>query len=404
MLKINNENRFYYLVMFFAFILPLSRAAISFFVILLPILWVMEGNFKEKYHQIIRSKLLVAILLYLAFNLISILWSSNFYESLKVIRYSAYWFTLFVIATKIKKEQVNSIISAFLMGMFLSEIIAYGVFFELWNFKDATVENPSPFMFWIDYSVYMAFTSILLLNRILSKNYSLKQKIIFSFFFLTVTGNLFLAIGRTGQVAFIVAMFVLMIVHFRFTLKSLFLSIGMLSIIFFSAYNLSDSFKVRSEAGLSDIKNISNMNLNGSWGIRIAYWIVSYNIVKDEPILGVGVGDYSDEIRKELAQNNYNYLSNETKAFMGSFHPHNQYLMVALQMGLVGLLLLLYIIYQIIILKIEDREIKELSLLFTTIFFVSCFAEPLFYKQFTLVLFLFFIGLFAVADESHSKF
>jgi len=385
----------------FAFILPLSRAGISFFVIILPILWLIEGDFKRKFEQIKSNKLLVAISAYLLFSIISALWSSNIEQTLNVLRLNSYWLLLFVIATKVKREQIGTIISSFLAGMFVSEIIAYGVFFELWTFRDATVQNPSPFMFWIDYSVFMAFTSILLLNRILSKNYNLKEKILFSLFFISVTGNLFLAIGRTGQVAFIVAIFVLMVIHYRFSIKSLLFSLVFLSAIFTTAYQLSDTFKQRSHSAINDINNIKNMNLNGSWGIRVAYWITTFDIVKDNPIIGIGLGDFKDETAKITQTNNYEFLTKKTKAFMADNDPHNQYLLVLLQMGIIGICLFLYMIYQIIKLNIKEVELKELSILFVTIFFVSCFAEPLFFKQFTIALFILFVGIF-IASETET--
>jgi len=399
--KINYNKIFYHSILIFAFILPLSRAGISFFIILLPLLWIIEGNFIKKYQQIRSNKLLVIILIYLLFNIFSILWSNNIEQSLNVLRLNSYWLSLFVIATSIKEEQVPKIISFFLAGMFISEVIAYGVFFELWQFKHATVENPSPFMFWIDYSVFMAFTSILLLNRILSTNYSYKQKIIFFIFFLSVTGNLFLAIGRTGQVAFIVAMFVMMIIHYKLNIKSILLSLIILSTIFATAYQISDSFKMRANSGIKDIQNIQKMNLNGSWGIRVAYWITTFDIAKQNPILGVGIGDFKDETTHILKTYNYHYLNQETKKFMGKNDPHNQYLLILLQMGIVGLIIFLYLIYQILKLNIETKEIKELSILFVTIFFVSCFAESLFFNQFSISLFVLFTGLFIASANSN---
>lgn len=402
-LQINYNKTFYYSILIFAFILPLSRAGISFFVILLPILWMIEGDFKRKYQQIKSNKLLVAIVIYLLFSFTSALYSDNIEQTLNVLRLNSYWLLLFVIATSIKKEQIPLIISSFLTGMFISEVIAYGVFFEFWTFKHATVENPSPFMFWIDYSVFMAFTSILLLNRVLSKNYNLKEKIFFILFFISVTGNLFLAIGRTGQVAFIVAIFVLMILHYRLSIKSILLSLLFLTTIFITAYQLSDSFKIRSQAGLKDIQNIQEMNLNGSWGIRVAFWITTFDIVKQHPILGIGLGDFKDETAKIVNTTNYPYLNDNTKKFMSDNDPHNQYLLVLLQMGIVGLSIFLYMIYQILKLNIKDSEIKELSILFVTVFFVSCFTEPLFFKQFTIALFILFIGIFTVSDDTYCE-
>ena len=96
-------------------------------------------------------------------------------------------------------------------------------------------------------------------------------------------------------------------------------------------------------------------------------------------------------------------MNKGTKNFMSNFHPHNQYLQIILQMGIVGLILFGYMIYQLFHLKITDKEIKEISILFATIYFVGAIAEPLLVKQFTLVLFVLFAGLFSINFNHHFK-
>jgi O-antigen ligase len=386
---------FYYSVLAFAFTLPLSRALVSFFVMFIPLLWILQGNFHHKYFQIRQSRFLTALSLFLLLSALSILWSDNMAIALDHIRLDAYFLTLFAIATTIKKEQINRVITFFLSGMFVSESIAYGVFFDLWHFKHATHFNPSPFMFWIDYSVFMAFTSILLLNRIFSSAYSKKEKLFFALFFMTVTGNLFLAQGRTGQVALIVALLVLVYLHFKLSWRSLIMSLLLIGGIFSIGYNISHTFQVKSQEAIVDIQDISHMNLNGSWGIRVAFWMTTYDIVKDHPLFGVGLGDYVDETKRTVEGPKYSFLSESTRNFMANMHPHNQYLMVALQMGLVGVSLFLYMFFQILKFQINDKEIKNLSILFMVIFSISCFADPLLRKQFTIGIFILFIGLFA---------
>ena len=394
--RVNYEKVYFYAISLFALTLPLSKALISLFIILLPLIWIVEADFRRKYEQIKSSKLLLALLAYLLFSFIAILYSNNLETALHMARKNIYLLALFVIATSLKKEYLKTVISMFLTGMFISEIIAYGVFFELWTFNNATPQNPTPIMHHIDYSVFMAFSSILLLNRIFAAHYSKKEKIFFILFFITVTGNLFLSIGRTGQTALIAGIIVMTLLHFRFSFKSFVISLLLLSTIFFSAYQISDSFKKRSHMVLSDIEHMTKLNFNTSLGIRAAYWVSTYNIFIQNPLIGVGLGDYIDETAAEVKKERYDYINSRTKKFMSTYHPHNQYLLVMLQMGVIGLLLLSYLIYSILKLQIDDPEIKELSILFVTIYFMASMAEPLLLKQFTLTLFILFSGIFAV--------
>ena len=397
--KVNFEKTYYYLILLFAFTLPLSRASVSLFITLLPLLWLFEGNFKTKWIQIKEEKSLLFLSLFIFIIALSVFWTQNLQDALRPLRMLLYLTTAFVIATSLNKKYIYPIITAFLYGMLISEIIAYGVYFELWQFKHATPQNPSPFMFHIDYSVFLAFTSILLLNRLVSQRYKLKEKILIALFFITVTGNLFLSIGRTGQVALIVAIIVMSILHFRLSFKTLFLSSVFLVLLYSLAYFSSPNFKARVSLAQDDISKIFHSNYDSSWGIRALFWRTTASIIQENP-LGVGIGDFKDATKFELQKQKYNTLiSPQTKEFMSHNHPHNQYLLILLESGIIGLIAFFTFLFYFIKLKIEDIELKELSLLFITIYMVSFLAEPLLIKQFTVALFALFLGLFSA---SHS--
>lgn len=392
--KLNYANFYHYSVLIFAFILPLSRAAISFFIILLPIIWLIEGNFKTKLSTIWQNSILKALILFLGFTVFSFFWSEDFDNGLNFLRLYAYFITIFVITTSIKKEYIQIIVTAFLYGMLMSEIIAYGVFFELWEFKYATVQNPSPFMFWIDYSIFMALTSILLLSRLFSKNFTFKEKVFMFLFFLSTTGNLFLSSGRTGQAALIVGIIVMTFLYLRPSIKSFFIGIFLIISIYGVGYTISDTFKVRVANAIADIQMIENNKFDTSLGIRAVYWMITYDILKENFFFGVGIGDYQKTVAEYVATKHYP-ISKETSMFIKTNHAHNQFLMILIQTGVIGLALMLNVIYRILRFNIRDNDTKILSILFVSIFFVSCMAEPLFFKQFTLVLFILFVSLFA---------
>ena len=399
--SINFEKAYYYFVLLFAFTLPLSRASVSAFTILLPLLWLLEGNYKKKWLKIQKEKSLIFLLLFIFFSLLSTLWTQNMEDAYRPLRMFTYLGSAFVIATALDKKYIYTIISAFLYGMLISEIIAYGVYFELWHFKHATPQSPSPFMFHIDYSVFLAFTSILLLNRLVSKRYNLKEKILIALFFTTVTGNLFLSIGRTGQVALIVAVIVMSILHFRLSIKTLFLSSIFLIALYSLAYFSSPNFKARVIFAQDDISKVLHSNYNSSWGIRALFWRTTANIVLEHPF-GVGIGDFMDATKAELQNKEYDKLiSADTKEFMSTNHPHNEYLLILLESGIIGLIIFLTFLFYFVKLQIEDKELKELALLFITIYMVSFLAEPLLIKQFPVALFALFLGIFITANSKN---
>jgi O-antigen ligase len=385
----------------FAFSLPLSRALVSIFTILLILLYLLEGNFKYKLSLIKSQKPLLVLALIFFLHIIYFLPSQDIKLGFSILRLDLYMLVIYILGTTLKKEDINKVISAFLSGMFVSEIISYGVYFGLWKFGHATHNNPSPFMHHIEYSIFLAFTSIILLNKLVSNRYTLKEKIVYFIFFITVTGNLFIGIGRTGQVAYIAAIFVMMFTHYRVTIKSFMTAFVTISILFSIAFFASSNFRNRLHSASTDIEHILQGNLNGSWGIRIAYWKTTYDILKKHPF-GNGIGDYKLVIKKQFENNpkRYQFISDASKDFMSRHHPHNEYLLVLLQTGIPGLILFIYFIYTLFKLPIQDKEIKEISILFLTIYTVGFFAEPLILRQFSLALFSLFTGLFIAASKT----
>ena len=396
---INFEKTYLYLVLLFALTLPLSRALVSLFIILLPVVWIIEGNYKAKYKVIKEIKIFYPLVALFLLSMLSLLWTTDYDDAKRVVRLWSYFLALFVIATSLKAKYIDKVITAFLSGMFISEIIAYGVYFKLWTFSYATPQDPSPFMHHIEYSTFLAFTSILLLNRLLSKKYHFKEKLFFLFFFFTVTGNLFIGIGRTGQVSYIAAIIVMAILHFRISFKSIILSILLLLSIFGTSFAVSKNFHDRVIATQNEIQGILHGNLNSSWGIRIGFWITTFHILEKDPLLGVGIGDYKIAQRDEIASGKYEYFSASMKKFMSSNHPHNEYLLILLETGLVGLSFFLYFLYKYFTLAIKDKELKQLSILFGVVYTVGFFAEPLLIKQFALSLFILFTALFILSSR-----
>jgi O-antigen ligase len=395
--RINFEKTYSYILPAFAFMLPLSRATNSLFVGMLILLLILQGNYRSHIDRLKHSSFALSILLFIALTLLSLLWTDNLKEGLNTKLLYIQWFAIFAIALNVKKDQIYKIISAFILGMVVSEILSYGMFFELWTIKGHGKAYPSPFMMHIDYSIFLAFTAVILLNRLLSKRYTPKEKWIILFFFLTISGNLFINEGRTGQLAFVAGIFATVFIHYRVTFKSILGALLLIAIIFSSAYHISDKFQARVQAAQNDIHKITEGQLNSSLGIRYAMYSVARDIFEEHPLIGVGVGDYKDAAKEALYKNDHGFAK-EVVDFIPKYHFHSQYLNTLVQGGIIGLFLLLMVFYHFATLSISDPELKELSILIVILFMVGFLPEPLLMKQFTNTLFILFAGLFLGAS------
>ena len=76
----------------------------------------------------------------------------------------------------------------------------------------------------------------------------------------------------------------------------------------------------------------------------------------------------------------------------------------AVQLGIIGLFLYLFIFYEILKLKIRDKELSNLRYVFVSVFCISSIVEFMFAAQFALAFFALFVGIFIgfsqVEDEA----
>ena len=391
--NIKANNLINYFLMAYAFVLPLSRAGIVLFSLLLILLWFIEGDLKEKFSKLKNNKFAIAFFIFILFNIISLLWveSQNIKEAIRYIVKYWYMLVIFVIFTSMKKEYVNKILIAFIVGMSVSIVISLGAYFEFWEFKRATASNISPFMHHIEYSIFLAITSLVLVCKAIHQDKK-SLKILFAMLFIVSVITLFLTLGRAGQLSFVVTIFVLLLMQIKKRVKetAIILIIFISSIIL--AYNYNSLFHNRIEAGKKDIdKLINKQDYSTSWGNRVGAMIVAKEIFLENPLLGVGIIDNMDELKKIV-----NEKGNEKLKCIDSphfMHFHNQYLDILTKKGLVGLLIFLSLFYFLLKSHSNIDEYKNLRIILSVVFLVGFIAEPLLHQQFTMALFAFFSGL-----------
>ena len=392
--SININTAINYVAVIYAFCLPISRAGISVGTALLFILWLAEGNFKDKFQFLVSNKVILSLTVFVLFSALSLFWSSDHTIGLNSLLKYWYFLPILVFATSIRTEYLFKIMSAFLFGMLISEILSYGIFFELWTLKHGSPLDPTPFMNHLQYAMFLSLASLLLLNRTFFES-SWKWKSFYFIYFLAVTSNLFLNGGRAGHVAFAISIFVVAFANMKNKILAFFTMLLLVVSIFYTAYHISPVFKVRFDAGSSEMTSLSNNDKNqymGSFGVRLAMWKVGMVIVQDNPIIGTGIGDEMHALEKAL----YSFDDSiaEPVKLLLKYNFHNAYVQYAVQLGIIGLLLYLLIFYEIIKLKINNKELSNLRYIFVSVFSIASLVELMFGAQFPLAFFALFVGLF----------
>ena len=357
---------------------------------------------RKKNFSIFKEKPIFFFLLFLIFSTLSILWTNPLYidNAIDILRKYMYLWAFLAYSAIIEKKYAKNALKAFIIGLTISSLISYGVFFKFISLNGVLPQNPSPIMHHIVYSIFLAIGAALLLHRILNNNLNKNRRILDLFLFLLLSGNLFLINGRTGQIAFIVAIAVVVYLYYRFTLRSILLLGFLLFSILFSAYHLSDNFNNRVKATIKNsIDAIENDNYFESVGQRIGTWIISEEMIKKKPLLGYGIGSEMPAF--------YEYTKTDKKyrfyTELGFPHMHNQYLQILLQIGIIGLSIFILFLVFLFRSPTSDRQIRDIKYIYLTIFILGFFAEPLIsHRNFSMGLFAFLSGIVLVFSKEYA--
>lgn len=155
-------------------------------------------------------------------------------------------------------------------------------------------------------------------------------------YFLAALGtlNIFFALyGRSGQACLLAA--ICLTAYWAMSKKTRLAVLILPFVILYAAGSISPQFN----KGISDIKNevrayqqTSGKTINSSSGLRIEFWGKSLLLMTEKPMLGHGIGSWKHEYNR-LQHNNPN------RPDFSVGNPHQEFLLVSVQLGALGLAL-----------------------------------------------------------------
>ena len=138
--------------------------------------------------------------------------------------------------------------------------------------------------------------------------------------------------GTRGAWVALMPVFILIMGYYAFTNKK-YLALCLVAIIGASAVLSTNQIFVDKVKSITSTTNRSNTE-------RLLIWQSAYNMFRDHPVLGVGLGQYKDNYQQKYI------LPQATEKYLG--HAHNNFLQMLAENGLVGFIgfvvMLVYII------------------------------------------------------------
>lgn len=152
-----------------------------------------------------------------------------------------------------------------------------------------------------------------------------------------VANIMFVAQGRSGHLALMVVLMFALGALIGWRRFYLWIPAAMAAGVI--AFSASPLWRERWALGVAEIKNHVELAEITSMGTRMLYFQTAWNLVKSRPILGYGTGSYGHEY-SAVVRDKYS----DWRAKPGT-DPHNQYLFIWVENGIVGLLAFLAFLF-----------------------------------------------------------
>lgn len=346
--------------------------------------------------KMLQEPIIHVILITFAYMVISLLWTPDFHEGKGIIENYVFYFILPILVFALVPDQkyIHLLVKAFVIAMFINELISYGIIFGIWGELNDQ-GYPTPFVHHTLYSV-LVIIAIFIIGYELTQTKNLVSRLFYITFLLTMSGNLIISGGRNGQVTLFLIVLVLVVSHFRKSYRKALLLLFTPIIIFTIAFFSYPQFHERLKLIYTDsVAVIEQQNFRTSLGNRLFSYFLAEKYVQDHNYL-IGEGAGSITITKNaIIERHFSNADQNAKQYS---HFHQYYVSTLVQYGLVGLILLFLMFYYLYKIKIVDPQLQFIKNITLLVIIISDMADGMLFIRAMMVVFAIFIGL-ALAQQ-----
>lgn len=355
------------------FSIPISVALDNILLGLILAAWLASGNFRDKFATIKASPVALAALMLFGLMVLGLAHGArNPGDGLLYL--GKYLDLLFVpvFVTVFQNERTRAYaLKAFCCAIVLSIVVSHLALHGL------LINNPilpreqllsGGFKFSITHSLLVGFGAFAFALMAHATNDRVWRMGLIGLALIAAHNVLFTVISRTGYLVFAVLMLYFAVAAFRWRGVAVAAALGVA--VFFTAYVSADRFYQRmndAAAELSDWR--PDKPSDTSIGLRMEFFRGSLQIIREHPLLGAGTGSFPAA-----------YAATVTgKPMEKSTNPHNEYLLIASQIGLIGLacLILLFCLQWRLAAAITPTIYRDLGRGLVLVFAIGCLFNSL---------------------------
>ena len=321
------------------FSVPISTALDNILLFVILISWLVSAGFMQKLTVIRANPVALAALAFFGLMVAGCFYGQG--TGTDALNYLGKYLDILFIPILIclfKEENARRYaVAGFMLAMTVTLILSYAIQTGLFphnGLLQGEVDNAFVFKWQLTQNIFMAFFAYLLAVKARYCE-TPHRRILFALMAVLAFYNvLFMMQGRTGYVVLAVLLVYFCFSWLRWKGLAVALSVGL--VIGVAGYYGVGPMQNRVQSAASDVEGWKpGQGGRTSSGLRLDYYTNSLAIIRDHPLFGVGTGGfekaYGEKIRNtDMAPSN---------------NPHNQYLLITVQIGVLGLALLLYLFF-----------------------------------------------------------
>lgn len=406
--KIYFRQLLYYALLITVFSIPFYREITSLLIWILLFIWIftkdkkniIKSNITSVYH---RNVFVLSILLFVSL-LLSLIYTENIKNGIFQLEIKLSFLAFPIVFTSLKRfdsKRKNAIFLYFIIANTLAALIClvYATYLTIettnnsnYNFIEGfwvystqyfTYNNLSLFHHPAYFASYLIFTIGLILYVLKKKSFDgnrfIKPFLILSL--ITSLTTIYLLASRAGYLSLLI---IAVIGAYAFIKEKQWLLALSFFAIFFILFSTFVKFsprqqviKIATESILTK-DNAPNTNKDQ----RLMIWESAVEVIKQNPILGVGIGDAKEALLNVFENNGYTHLHEK------KLNAHNEFLDIYIAGGMLALILLLLMF---IIPAIRSLSLNQfILLLFLMVLGLNLFFESMLSKQSGVVFFSLF--------------
>jgi O-antigen ligase len=320
------------------FAIPLSTAADGILSALLLLLWLIGGRYREKLAAIRASPVAIAALALLAIIVAGMLWGhAPLDDRLGHLRkYANLILIPVLISVPIDEDCRRRALLAFSVATGITLLLSFALAGSLlpeWSWIKGTSQDPNVFKSRITQGLLLTFGILAAYTLASSSSGRWFRALMAALAIAAAVNVLTMLQSRTGYVVLFVVLALLLFARFRW--RGLLALALVAALAFAMLYQRSERFHERMAEVTSEFDEWrSDTRAQHSVVYRMEFYTNTLRIIAAHPWVGVGTGGFRTAYREQVQGTTMEPTAN----------PHNLYLLIACETGILGLMLLFWLL------------------------------------------------------------